>query len=739
MEGFPPSYQNAVASLRDHWRVIAPYVRSKDLYTASLVCREWHEVFTPLLWGNPASHFDDEVERNYGKVESPKDLSAFPAHTYAEGLTQFRSVLRWTRLQVRQLTHTLRLPNAYIDFYDGSHPVWLRELLIALPNIQTLIVSGVPSFDHQAVLALRYGHARPDSAFTTELPLPFNTLKLLDASCCFNVTVQSLLQVLSCFPNLAYLDLSRCIGTRNHAFLSKLGHLPELQILKLRNCGLRNTEIQTLVHAIAMRLRCLDLTGNYLDDEAIEHLLESCYRRNIDTHGPTPSHLHMYSTINDTEMAEAVSMGSRRLADIMQEVKHQQFDEYLVRQLTSRAFDHLALQGLPYSGIMHLYISDNLFSAKGISKLINEALLITLDIGDLTPSLCTPQISVSAQATPVEAEHLVSALAYHNSNLKYFRVHYAVLSGITPTFRLFRPFDVPDPTSIDFSAEAPAPDYDYLGDPPAFGEQEARNELASCNIQRWKILTSERPPNSNANSITKQDRKTIGSEPYSRAPSPPHGQDQYSTWPSGEYRSSKRISPPMLKDVITLVLTNIASRELTSNVSPISAAIINFIAAAAEYESSPDFYNAGDLRHFAKQGSSQDRKKSTRPSPLALQRIVLEVDNPSRSLPITSKTNEASEGRSLSSTEDPDSENFWTAAENDYSFFGDDEKVKLPKRGKVNPGAQEHSLALTGKDVVQEIARFRRERREQYVRDRAEGKDYTWGYWKGEVRVVRPV
>ena len=597
-------------------------------------------------------------------------------------------------------------------------------------------MSGVTSFDHQAVQALRCGHAGPDGAFTTELPLPFNTLKLLDASCCLNVTVQSLLQVLSCFPNLVYLDLSRCISARNHTLLSKLGHLPELQILKLRGCGLRNNELGTLVHTIATRLRCLDLTGNYLDDEAIEHLLECCHHRDIDIHPPTPPHIRIHSAMNDAEMEEAFSSGSRRLADIMQEVKHQRFDEYLMRQLTSRAFDHLALQGLPYSGVMHLYISDNLFNAKGISKLIDKTLLITLDIGNLTPSLCTPQISDNAQAPPVEAERLVSALACYNSNLRYFRVHHAILSGIAPTFRLFKSFDVPDPLITDISAEAPAPDYGCLRDTPAFGEQDSRSELASRNSQTQEVPARERPPRSSADGTTKQDLKTVGSDSSFRVPGSFQGQNQYSPWPSGEYRSSHGITPLMLKDLITLVLTNIPTRELTSNASPISAAITNFIAAAAEYEPSPDFYNAGDSRHFFKHGSSQDRNKSGRPS-LALQRIVLEVGDSSRSLPITNQINTASEGRSLSSTEDPDSENFWAAAENDYSFFGDDEKVKLPKGGKGNLSRQEDSLVPKGKDIVQEVAIFRRERKEQYERDRAEGKDYTWGYWKGEVRVVR--
>ncbi|KAH7355255.1 hypothetical protein BKA65DRAFT_498010 [Rhexocercosporidium sp. MPI-PUGE-AT-0058] len=58
----PPSYQ--AAAYRQFWIIVAPYVHSYDLYRACLVCRQWHQLFAPFLWGDPARKFgfdDDNI------------------------------------------------------------------------------------------------------------------------------------------------------------------------------------------------------------------------------------------------------------------------------------------------------------------------------------------------------------------------------------------------------------------------------------------------------------------------------------------------------------------------------------------------------------------------------------------------------------------------------------------------------------------------------------------------------
>lgn len=65
MEDVLPSY--AFATTRDAWIIIAQYIPSSDLCAASLVCRRWHKLLMPFLWGNPASHFGTENDAVYGE------------------------------------------------------------------------------------------------------------------------------------------------------------------------------------------------------------------------------------------------------------------------------------------------------------------------------------------------------------------------------------------------------------------------------------------------------------------------------------------------------------------------------------------------------------------------------------------------------------------------------------------------------------------------------------------------
>lgn len=65
MDDLLPSYASAVE--QNPWALVARYLPSDDLCSAALVCRKWHEVFTPNLWGSPASHFGVQNDTVYGK------------------------------------------------------------------------------------------------------------------------------------------------------------------------------------------------------------------------------------------------------------------------------------------------------------------------------------------------------------------------------------------------------------------------------------------------------------------------------------------------------------------------------------------------------------------------------------------------------------------------------------------------------------------------------------------------
>lgn len=72
MDTILPSYESAVD--RDAWTIIAHYIASSDLCAASRVCRRWHAIFVPLLWGHPTAHFGAENDVVYGmftKIPDP--------------------------------------------------------------------------------------------------------------------------------------------------------------------------------------------------------------------------------------------------------------------------------------------------------------------------------------------------------------------------------------------------------------------------------------------------------------------------------------------------------------------------------------------------------------------------------------------------------------------------------------------------------------------------------------------
>lgn len=153
----------------------------------------------------------------------------------------------------------------------------------------------------------------------------------------------------------------------------------------------------------------------------------------------------------------------------------------------------------------------------------------------------------------------------------------------------------------------------------------------------------------------------------------------------------------------------------------------------------------------------------------ALRRLVLEMAsqvptgtsmaNSRPGTPRTPTLHGWSHTRNRSTTEDPDTEAFWNAQENDFSFFGEEEcglpatepgmhfpmstlseKMVLPM-DSLEPGGlptlQQPAEADKSVDVVQDLARFRREKKALYEEGLMMGKKFADGYWPGEVKVVR--
>lgn len=379
MEAAPPSYEKA--TLVDYWDIIARYIPSSDLCSAALVCSRWHAIFAPHLWGNPASHFGIENDRVY------------------VALTVFKRTLQTARLLVRSQTHTLHLPPAHAELYNGPHSDWLRDLLSRLPNLQSLIVRGLPFFDHAALVALRHWkppettpERRHPHSFAVELPgsvgsvfqpppnsMPSFGLRLLDASKCSNVTSGGLAQALKRFEALMYLDLSYTYPARDASVMAVLARCSGLQVLKLRGILLRDPEIEVLASAIGCRVRSLDVRDNQITDRGVRTLLAKCFTR---------------SETAQPDGSEVLGSGARSPsllpylgAEMLDTYQGDGFEGFLRNTFTSSFVSRLAIEDAPEGGITHLYISNNGLSVEGASGLMRSGRMHVLDVGTLSPDL----------------------------------------------------------------------------------------------------------------------------------------------------------------------------------------------------------------------------------------------------------------------------------------------------------------------------------------------------------------
>ena len=406
----PPSYESSIS--REAWTIVAPYISSPDLCACCLVSRKWHGIFIRFLWGDPASHFGIANDAVY------------------IALTRFKRTLRRVRLSVRSLTHTLHLPPALSEIYGGPHATWLRDVLEYLPNLQSLIVTKLPFFDHHSLVALRTTSSSRRYSNEDQVELPSFGLKLLLASGEPNTTWQGLRIALSRFPNLVYLDLSYTKPARDPNVLAALGGLYDLQALKLRGIGLRDGEAEVLANSIGIRVRLLDIRDNLLTDMAVRSLMQACF---------LPPDKNPDASRLNTRRVEDWPVGMAPGPDFfsLDTLRGEELDHELLKQLTNPLTGRLAFEDIPHRGLTHLYIANNQLSVEGLSSLLKSERLHFLDGGsvDVVKTIARTKSLTSSTGYVDEvkfpgAEKLIPVLAKSASkNLTYLRVDHAVVTA----------------------------------------------------------------------------------------------------------------------------------------------------------------------------------------------------------------------------------------------------------------------------------------------------------------------
>ncbi|MCJ1286187.1 hypothetical protein MMC26_005532 [Xylographa opegraphella] len=731
----PPSYEEATT--RDYWTIIAQYIRSPDLCSASLVSKRWHAIFAPCLWGNPASHFGTENDRVY------------------VALTRFKRTLPRVRLAVRQLTHTLHLPPAQSEIYDGPHPEWLRDVLEQLPHLQSLIVSQLPFFDHAALSVLRQQSVERSSAED----FPIFLLRLLIATRCNNTTSASLAEAFLHWPNLVFLDLSDTVAARDNAVLSSLHFMNALQILKLRNIQLRDENIEVLADAIGLRVRSLDIRDNKVTDTSVRILLNKCVHTTRDIQALQSRTSRGLNGAGEEDWPSGVARPDFHL---LNEFRGEDIDERFLRRLTQGVVDRLPSEDLPSTGLTHLYIANNFITVEGVASLVRSRNLHLLDAGtaDTVKALGVPRTRSSFSQPPgysmglPGAEKLAPVLErFASKNLTYLRLHHAVVTE-TALYKddVLLPTELPADNAVtaeldsaessryELDGEAPVyelaasgvatPRYELPGDSmhvlvsPAIGDPPVPNfeELAISGMRRGPSFApevlegpefaerEEEPVVLTATGLgnlaqavngiggrgTGDGGESLSTEPLTNCGDSGDGgymaariaaiEQQRRDLRAHSSENPQGLYPGALPALRTLVLTDVPCVDRKQHVV---TSLKRFIAdCATEHRlatiqaslEQPRLYVPGKPRSAHLQHRTREL--------FALRRLVLEMAPPvpgavatttssssGVDTPTSPRTPTPQRTWSLnrSSTEDADTEAFWAAQAHDFSFFGDEE------------------------------------------------------------------
>ncbi|KAF2823508.1 hypothetical protein CC86DRAFT_328861 [Ophiobolus disseminans] len=796
MDDLLPSYESAIH--QNPWALVARYLPSETLCSAALVCRTFHEIVTPQLWGNPASHFGAQNDTVY------------------VALTRFKRILPYVRPFVRELTHTLELPPAHAEIYGGPHAEWLRDCLEYLPRLQCLLVNGLPFFDHASLLCLRHASLRRKSSHPADYPV-FG-LRLLDASGCTNTTSTGLAEALCHFPSLVSLDLSRTPAAKDAAVLSKLKFLSNLRLLNLKGLGLKDADFENVAVAIATRVRSLDVSDNHLTDASARTLLHHCLKEEaIESHtvrGPLPPVEH------------------GRLDGEVDPLVSENVAGHVRRKLTGGFVGSLAIETSRDVGITHLYLSKNTMTVEGISGLLRSKRLQVLDIGIL-PAVMDRLYPIAAASNDIElpgVSKLTPVLAeYASAKLKYLRVNYEIITedgptdaGVPPRAELdgdtgshahlhAQELDATEPPMSELDSvdtivvEAPG-DASYPVElpgcaPPSLAQKEVTPLKMPSEVvvlppeievvtepQEVKRGAAYAPepvwidsPPASINPFLEHDGLHAPSADGTALLSPlsqtsPIEEGKQTTLPSTARNRSRhnstyyvenrrarielrqaqenRLHPNMLPHVHTLVLTDVPTSTVNKKVID---RLIQYVKDAAE-EAAIARQRAQHTYALPPGRSRAVAEREHAYGLFALRRIVFEMAPPQVAPKKISSSWRAYPTKS--STEDADSEAFWNAAANDFSFFGEEE-CGLPS---VEPGRTLPLAAMSGLevaperhvaplsalreaegqpqaalDVVDEIAKFRKDRTTAYnnLLQMGDTDPDVEGYWPGAVTVIR--
>lgn len=652
---------------------------------------------------------------------------------------------------------------------------------------------------------------------------PTFALRLLIAGYCQNTTSQGLTEGLDRFPNLAFLDLSNTLAARDRNVLWKLGDLPLLQVLKLRSVHLRDEDVDRLAEAIGVKVRSLDVQGNHLTDHSVRTLLTSCFQADKDTNGSSNGRPRTISNLAVEDWPSGFVRPDPAVIDEFKDESYdERFVRRLTFGVVSRLpYEDMPHSGITHLYIANNNLTvEGLAALIRSSKL----LVLDAGSVDKSVRGPFSEASLSLSPLDVRhirqpgVEKLTPILSKHAESMTSLRLHHAVVTKDAPLKDEGSPvapcelgagatkheLNGPVPSELDAAVyevdttpplyeleiQDPQPRYELPGDsthfyvsPPIGDKPILSKEESQPKARRGSIFAPEplEPEESDEDAapvltatglgaiaqsvngvnspnramiVTSNDRVGTGKESAQMRTILIEKQRQ-------ELRSSRLdkprgLIPGMLPKLRTLTLTNVPCFDSTGRVID---ALIQFVKGCASEAELADLQARIEVNPVRKPGERHSKhNRHTAREIFALRHIALEMA-PATS-PINPKSPSKLVKRTKSSTEDADSEAFWSAAENDFTFFGNDEECGLPS---IDTDTYVPNSALAEKitmaaggfqrdtlpplqttepkdapvDVVQELAKFRKERKTAYENAVQRGLLHVDGYWPGEVKVVR--
>lgn len=688
-------------------------------------------------------------------------------------------------------------------------------------------MSRIPFFDHTALIALRNqpGGAQDRSNFP---------LSLLIAANCQNTTSQGLNEALQCFTGLTFLDLSRTLAARDRGVLARLKRLHSLQVLKLRNVHLRDEDIPVLANAIGTRVRSLDVSQNHLTDQSVRVLLADCFAADNPATVATPCCAYPsnfedwppgFVKPDDPAVMDHFKDESydRRLVRRLtsQVAGGLPFEDYPNSGIT-----HLFITDneLSVEGIAALIRTKKLFVLDAGSLDTMKAIGRQTALSQTSATRGTHEPGFGLPGP----EKLVPVLGRCAQQMTSLRIDHAVVTEIGPPKEDELPLTICEldaensvselesaeqqineldgsPPLYEIDSQELAPRYELPGDPvhivvsqamgekPQLSQSEEGPDLRRGSAFAPEVFQNEHGNDEDTVILTAtglgpvaQRVNGVSPEPSYATPSMSMGDLNLSVALVQKQRRELRekqtsephgLMPGMLAQMRTLTLTDVPCHEHSRNVVDALIRFLQYCSLEAELASIEARLKPHPVRQAGHASGYSLHQHDTREI-FALQRLVLEMaqEEPPSSAALKSlgqyrpRRSKFVANRTMSSTEDADSEAFWSASQNDFTFFDDEEECGLPaaetsaidfshspmlsekitapsdddvnSTSYVGPTPQKQSKIKTGNapttiDVILEVAKFRKERKAAYEIEKAKGARSVDGYWPGEVKVVR--